>query len=270
MRLVSICTTIILLHFSLSAIGQIRPDKGWTLAAGWSEAQLGDQHSSPLLYQSDVLDLDARYTIPGKTYFEVGLRFQIGTIQAKRHRKRTGTLRETPSLFDETESFDYVANPFLSRFGGSLYTRLLWDIGNYSQLGLMAQVRYDLAGIAGDTWQYAMADIGPSYQYHRSIHPKGAVHFAASLPLAAIVMRPNWTFDPSLPDETNYFKGYLRTGTRFTSLHELQHPRISLGYQYQLPKGKTLGVKYQMQWLSYSEPRPLRIFEHGLQLSYSL
>ncbi len=270
MRLLSICCTIFLLHLSLSAVGQIRPDQGWTLTAGWTEAYLGDQHSSPLLYQSDVLDLDARYTIPGKTYFEVGIRVQVGTIQAQRHRKRKGTLHETPNLFEETESFDYVANPFFSRFGGRLYTRLLWKVGNYSQLGIMAQARYDLAGIAGDTWQFAMADIGPSYQYHRNVHPNGSVQFSASLPLVAFVVRPNWALDASLPDETNYFKGYLRTSTRFTSLHELQHPRLSFGYQYELPKGKSLAVSYQLQWLSYSQPRPLRMFEHGLQLSYSL
>lgn len=255
---------------SLPLLGQSNPQKGWTFAAGWTEGYLGDQHSSPLLYKSDVLDLDTRYTIPGKTFFEVGLQIQIGTIQAQRHRRRTGTLRETPNLFEETESFDYVANPFFSRFGGRLYTRLLWNVGENSQLGIMAQARYDLAGVAGDTWQFAMADIGPAYQYHREVHRKGAVRFAASLPLAAIIVRPNWAFDASLPDETNYFKGYLRTNTRFTTLHELQHPRISLGYQYQLPQGKTLGIDYRLQWLSYSQPRPLRMLEHGLQLSYTL
>lgn len=265
----SLFALLCILHFQELPAQEHAPE-GWAIAAGWTEAHIGDQHSSPLLYHSDALTLEGRYSSFGRAYFEVGLQFQIGTNQASRHRKRKGTFYETPNLYTPQESYDFVVNPFLSRVGGRFFARALWPLGQYSMLGLSTQIRYDMAGMAGDTWQFAVADIAPTYQYARSVHAKGSVQFSASLPLVALVVRPNWAYDASLPDETNYFKGYLRTGMRFASLDQLQNPRIRLGYTHQLPKEHALSIDYQLEWLSYREPRPLRMLEHGLRLSYFL
>ena len=265
----SLITLLFFLNLN-SLVAQQQAPEGWAIAAGWTEAHLADQHTSPLMYHSDVLTLEGRYSTFGKAFFEVGLQFQVGTNQARRHRKREGTFYEPPSLYDEQDTYDFVVNPFLSRVGGRLFARALWPIGQYSMLGISTQVRYYYAGMAGDTWQFAVADIAPAYQYSRSVHRNGSVQFSASLPLAAIVVRPNWAYDASLPDETNYFKGYLRTGTRFSSLNQLQNPRIRFGYTHQLPNDHALSVDYHLEWLSYSEPRPLRMLEHGLRLSYFL
>ena len=244
--------------------------QNWAVSAGWAASYIGDQHTSPLLYRSDALQVGGQYNFSGESRFEIGLQIQIGTNQAQRHRRREGTFYEIPSLFEPQESYDYVVNPFFSRLGGRFFARLHWPIGEYSQLGIKAQVRYDLAGMAGDTWKFAQAHLGPSYRYKRPLHSTGSLHFSAHLPLIATVVRPNWAVDASLPDETNYFKGYLRTSTRLTSLHDLQNPQVQLGYQYQLQRGKALRLDYQLEWLSYSQPRPLRMFEHGLRLSYLL
>ncbi|MGH1435262.1 MAG: hypothetical protein ACRBG0_12490 [Lewinella sp.] len=239
----------------------------WGITMGWSEAYVADQHTSPLLYRSDLLAIGGSYQRQAKSFLELSLLFQVGNHQAQRLGKRSGTFNETPDLFGNQESYDFVVNPFLSRISGFFNSRILWELSDHSRLGASINIRYDMAGMSGDTWQYAQADLAPEYQYQRPLFA-GQLQARFSLPIIGGIVRPNWAVDPSLPDETNYFKGYLRTGSSITSLHHLFNPRGQFSYQYPLPNGKTLGVAYHIAWLSYALPRPLRMFEQGLQLQY--
>lgn len=246
---------------------QTPSENRWGITTGWTEAAIGDQHISPLLYQSDVLHVGGLFQHRGKTFIEVALNFGIGTNQAQNLRYRKGTFRSTPDLYGEIESYDYKVNPFFSSFNGALQVKLLWTLNTQHQIGLRANTRYWLAGMAGDTWQYAQVDFGPAYQY---THPlfDGDIQVNIDLPLLAFVVRPNYGVDPSLSDETNYFKGFVRTGSSWATINEFVNPRVRAGYLYQFRNGKELGAYYKVQWTSFPEPRPVRIFEHGLDLVY--
>ncbi|GAB5551727.1 MAG: hypothetical protein Sapg2KO_13180 [Saprospiraceae bacterium] len=255
------------LLFTTTLWAQITPENRWGITAGWTEAAIGDQHISPLLYQSDVLNVGGLFQHRGQTFIEVSLKFGIGTNQAQNLRYRKGTFKETPDFYGEVESYDYVVNPFFSSFNGAFQLKLLWQIGTHHQLGVRANTRYWLTGKAGDTWQYAQFDIGPSYQYSYPIF-KGHIQADVDLPLLAYVVRPNYGVDPSLSDETNYFKGFLRTGASWATINEFINPNIRVGYLHQFQNGKELGAYYKLRWTSFPEPRPVRIFEHGFDLVY--
>ena len=77
--------------------------QNWAISAGWTESYIGDQHTSPLLYQSDALHLGGQYNFSGESRFEIGLQIQIGTNQAQRHRRREGTFYEIPSSVETLE-----------------------------------------------------------------------------------------------------------------------------------------------------------------------
>jgi hypothetical protein len=109
--------------------------------------------------------------------------------------------------------------------------------------------------------------LGPTFRYQLPFW-KGNIQLAAGLPLLATVVRPNWALDASLSDETNYFKGWLRTGTSIASLDKLFNPRIQAGYAFKLENGREIGAYYHLQWTAYAEPRPLRMFEHGVLATY--
>lgn len=241
----------------------------WGIKAGWTEAYISDQHMSPLLYQSDMLDVGGIYQKTEGTYLEIGLQVNVGTNQARQLGKRKGVFKEKVDINGEFESFDFTVNPFLSRFGTQFYIKTLFPVGGQGQLGFSLNFRYDFTGIAGDTWQYAQIDIAPEYQ-HTLLLPKGELQMAFGLPLLTGLVRPNWGIDPSLSDETNYFKGHVRLGSQITSVHEFFNPRFRVGYGLELNNGKTLMAQYHLTWTSYPEPRPLRMFEHGIGLVYFL
>lgn len=253
---------VLLPNFLLS-----QAENHWGITAGWSQAYVLDQHTSPLLYRSDLLNVGSSFQRSGKFLLELAVLLQLGNHQAHRLGKRSGTFNETPDLFGNQDSYDFVVNPTLSRFGGSFHLRVIKEITDHSSLGASINLRYDLAGMSGDTWQFAQVDFAPEYQYQRPIS-SGQIQARFSLPIVGGVVRPNWAVDPSLPDETNYFKGYLRTGSKMTSLRRLFNPRCQISYQNPLPNGNTLGITYQLAWLTYPDPRPLKMFEQGLQLQY--
>ncbi|MEM6380163.1 MAG: hypothetical protein AAF705_18360 [Bacteroidota bacterium] len=264
MRLQIIITTLLL---TSTLWGQNAPENRWGITAGWTEASIGDQHMSPLLYRSDVLNLGGLFQHRGKTFIEISLNVGIGTSQAQNLRRREGVFRETLDIYGEAETYDYVVNPFFSSFNGTLQVKFLWNLNEQHQIGFRANTRYWLAGMAADTWQYAQVDFGPSYQYNYPLF-NGTIQTAVDLPLLAFVVRPNYGVDPSLSDETNYFKGFVRTGASWASINEFVNPRIRAGYLYQFQNGKELGAYYHLQWTSFPDPRPVRIFEHGIDLVY--
>lgn len=237
------------------------------LRAGWTESHLYDEHASPLLYQSDMVNVSGLYQHRGDAFFELSLTLKLGTNQSRRFRQRTATLDDRPDINGQIETYEIKANPFLSMLDGQLGLRMLWPIGGYHHLGASINSRYILTGMGADTWQYAQLDVAPEYQFTYPVLG-GDVEASFSLPLLAGVVRPNYAFDPSLPDETNYFKGYLRTGTAVTSPHQLINPRARIGYLWHFNNGKSLGASYFASWMSYPDPRPVRMFENGVEATY--
>lgn len=239
----------------------------WGVTAGWTETFRADELASPLLYQADELMLGGMYQRRGRAFFEIGLQLNVGTIQAQRLGRRRGIYRSPVDLFGRREVDEYVVNPFLSSFGGHLRVRALWPVGRYQQLGFSVNTHYQGAGMGADFWQYAQLDLSPEYQFAYPLW-RGRVEAGLGLPLLAFVVRPNYAFDPSLSDETNYFKGYLRTGSRLTSVHEFLNPRLRVGYTFILADEKELGGHFHMTWTSLPDPRPLRSLAYGLAATY--
>ncbi|MEL7221562.1 MAG: hypothetical protein AAGJ93_09605, partial [Bacteroidota bacterium] len=103
-----ICLLFCLAFIATSLNSQVNfsKDHQWGMTAGWTEAYLADHHFSPLLYQSDVLQVGGIYQRDQQQFFEVSLSVQIGTIQARRLNRRKGTFYETPDLFGEQEAYD--------------------------------------------------------------------------------------------------------------------------------------------------------------------
>ena len=197
----------------------------------------------------------------------MALSISIGNNQPRQLGQRTATIEYLPDIYGHVDSDEIKANPFLSMLNGNLRLKMLWPVGNHHHLGASLNTRYTYTAIGIDTWQYGQVDLSPEYLFSYPFLD-GEVECSASLPLFAGVMRMNYAFDPSLPDETNYFKGYLRTGTRITSINELINPKIRAGYLWHFPNGRDLGAYYSASWLSYTDPRSVRMFENGIDVVY--
>lgn len=242
-------------------------DNGWGLEVGWQQLLLADRHASPLLYQSDALGIGGIYRGGFAPRWEISLHVQIGTNQAQALGQRIGTLDGSPDIYGEKESFDVKANPFLSFLGGQLGGGLSWPIGTRHRIGGQISLQYIQTGMGFDTWHYTQLDLSPTYSYYYPVGP-GQFRMDVSLPILTVVQRPTYAFDPSLPDEGNYYKAYLKEGTKFASLDQLINPQLQLGYNLSLRNGKRIGLHYQMSWMSYPDPRPVRMFGQGVNLIY--
>jgi hypothetical protein len=242
-------------------------NKQFGLKAGWTEAFIYDEHASPLLYQSDMLHLSGLYQRTGKLHFEIALQLKIGTHQARSLPQRKGAFPDNPDIYGNQEDFELKANPFFSMFQGALHIKALYPVSSHHQVGLSVNARYIYTGMGLDTWQYSQLDLAPEYRF---VYPiwSGDIQASFSLPLLAVVQRHNYAFDPSLPDLTNYYRGYLRTSTSITSINELVNPRIQAGYTWHFKDGRSLGVHYFASWTSFPSPRPLRMFENGVEAIY--
>lgn len=241
-------------------------DNGWGLEFGWQQLLLADHHASPLLYQSDALNIGGIYQGGYAPKWEISLNVQIGTNQAQSLGQRTGTLNGSPDIYGEKERFDVKANPFLSFLGGQLTGGLSWPIGTRHRVGTQISLEYIQTGMGFDTWHYTQLDLSPTYSYYYPLGP-GQFKLDFSLPILAVVQRPTYAFDPSLPDEGNYYKAYLKEGTKLASLDQFINPQLQLGYTMHLRNGKRIGLHYQLSWMSYPDPRPVRMLGQGLTLT---
>ena len=259
--LVSLLSAVLFSSFAQNANSQ------FGLKAGWTESFIYDEHASPLLYQSDMLNLSGMYHRQGKLYFEIVLNLKIGTNQARSFRQREGSLPDNPNIYGNPEDFELKANPFFSMFQGALHIKILYPVATHHQVGLSINTRYIYTGMGLDTWQYSQLDLAPEYRF---VYPvlSGDVQASFSLPLLAVVQRHNYAFDPSLPDVTNYYIGYLRTSTSITSINKLVNPRFQAGYTWHFKDGRSIGAHYFAAWTSFPSPRPLRMFENGVEAFY--
>jgi hypothetical protein len=239
----------------------------WWGEIGYTRSSMVDEHSSPLRYRGDLLSLSSAYQRSGSLMFELGLQIQVGSSQAPAVGRREGTFYDPIDFAGQQDSYDFIVNPLLSRLDVQLYAKIYHPLSAQHELGLQWTTRYTLAAAGGDALQFAHTDLAPAYRFTTGAWD-GRLQAEFALPLIGVVTRPNYGYDASLPDETNYFKGYLRTGTRVASLNQFFNPRIGFQYQWELSSGRTLGLVYRAQWLSCSFPRPYRQVEQGIHFQY--
>ena len=241
---------------------------GWGWQSGWTHTLIADQHTSPLLYQANALRLGGSYLRTGQTQLNIGLQFDVGTNQTARFGARTGTISSNPDIYGDQEFYEITANPFFSFLQGRFFVKSSWQLGANHRLGIAFNARHIFTGMGADNWHYTQLDLSPAYQYYRPIGSNGHLSASVQLPLLAFVVRPNYAFDPSQPDLTNYYLGYIRTGSAFTSVHELVNPTVQLGYHWGLDNGARASLQYRFSWTQYPEPRPMKLMENGLVFNY--
>lgn len=245
------------------------PAKGgrFGLSTGWMQSLLADQHASPLLYRANTAQVGMIYRYHSNFMFEVALSIAIGSNQSRRFGKRTTTVSDTPDIHGTPSSYEVELNPFLSMLNAELEIKMSWEMGNVHQLGVSFHARHFTTGIGGGTSYYTQLDLAPTYQYAQTLNNK-RLYANLSLPLVAALVRPTFSKDAALPDVTSYWWGYVKTNTRFTSIHQLLNPSAQIGLSWSLANGDDIGINYTGRWLSYPLPRPIRLFEHGLALNY--
>jgi len=252
--------------FTLLAQNENTPNQWWA-EVGYMRTTMLDEHSSPLLYRADMLSFRANFQRSSRLLFECDLHFQLGNNQAPAVGRRKGTFYEPIDFTGQKDSYDFIVNPLLSRLDGQFSVRIHYPLSDMHQIGLQWTTRYSLAGAGGDAMQFAHSDLAPSYRLQLASN-RGLWQATFALPLLGVVTRPNFAYDASLPDETNYFRGYLRTGTRLVSLGQFFNPRFTWGYQWTRLTGRTLGLIYRAQWLNCNFPRRYRQIEQGIHLQY--
>ena len=195
------------------------------LKAGWTQAFIGDQHTSPLLYHANMMNIGAIYQRQGPFFLEVALTVKIGNNQAQRFGKRTFNYENTPDIYGEIEIDEIPANPFLSILAGAFHVKTLWALNDQHQFGVSLNAKHIYTGMSLDDWHYTQLDLAPEYQFSYRLFD-GDIQASLSLPILAGVVRPNYAFDPSLQDLTSYYRGYVRTGSDIVSLNKLINPRF--------------------------------------------
>lgn len=261
----------ILLFFHLPVFTQVLEVPQHTgrfgIKSGWTHLLIGDQHASPLLYQANALNIGAIYQRRSNYLMSLSFTLSIGTNQATGFGKRVATVEGTPDIYGKVPDYQIEVNPFLSLLKGDLNFKMLWELADRHQLGASFNIRHLITGIGAGTSYYTQLDLAPEYQYD---HPIGKANFQAalSLPLMAAVVRPNFSKDASLPNVTSYWWGYVKTNTKITSIHRLFHPSARLGLVWQKQNGSDLGIHYTSRWMSYPLPRPIRIWEQSIAMSY--
>lgn len=260
------CTSI-----NISLFGQNQEEgtskQNFGIQAGWSQGLIYDQHTSPLLYQANMGNIGLVYQREADLFFEVSLNLSIGSNQSKAHGKRVATIYDPADIYGNVESYEIEANPTLSMMNTNLRLRLLWPLGDQHQVGASVNVNQIMAGLGAGTWHYSQIDVAPAYQFTHSTKVAD-FRVAFSLPIAAVVVRPNWSHDASLPDVTNYWWGFVKTNTKLTGIPQLFNPSVRLGLERELSNGHDIGFAYSASWRSYSNPRPMRMFVQGMDLFY--
>ncbi|MEM8528536.1 MAG: hypothetical protein AAGG68_28115 [Bacteroidota bacterium] len=237
------------------------------IKAGWSQGLIYDQHTSPLLYQANMANIGLSYHREADLFFEVALRMRIGSNQSKAHGKRVATIYDPADIYGNIDSYEVEANPTISMMNADLRLRLLWSLNEQHRVGASLNVNQIMAGLGAGTWHYSQLDVAPEYQFTHQTD-RADFHAAFSLPIAAVVVRPNWSHDASLPDVINYWWGFVKTNTQFTSLHQFFNPSLRLGTNWHLENGHDIGLNYFTSWRSYSNPIPMRMFEQGIEVAY--
>ena len=237
------------------------------IKTGWTQMLMADQHASPLLYRAHALNIGAIFQRRSNYLLSLSFTLSIGSNQAKGFGKRTATVEETPDIYGNIPSYQIEVNPFLSLLNGDLRVKMLWAIDEHHQIGASFNARHLITGIGAGTSYYTQLDLSPEYQFH---HPLGKADFQAafSLPVVAAVVRPNFSKDASLPDVTAYWWGYVKTNTKLIALDQLFQPSARLGLVWRRQNGADLGLHYTSRWMSYPLPRPIRIWEQSIAISY--
>lgn len=257
----------LLLGQILQGMGQSEANNHLGIQAGWTNIHLYDQHTSPLEYRAHALDIGLLYQGSSFPLFEVSLNFRMGTNQSKKHGKRVAILQETPDIYGNVSEYEIAVNPFLSMLKADLQMSVRWELNQHHSIGASFQGKHILAALGADSWHFTQVDIAPVYQVQYPIG-KDKVHGRFRIPLLAGIVRPNFARDASLPDEINYWKGYLRTNATITSIHQVFNPSAQIGFQKALTNGNTAGINYSLSLLTYPLPRPVKMLEQGLHFQY--
>lgn len=260
---------LLLTCVTFSALGQLVPGPQFGIYTGWKQYIFLDQLGSPNVYEANAVSLDGYLKKSGKLDFELLANLQLGNNQPQQIGVRKVIFEGVPDFNGDPEIVEARLNPFVSWFSFRVSGDLSKKIRPSQHLGISLTGEHLISGIAADDWYYTQIDLAPTYQYSYEIW-QFALTGKFKLPLLAWVVRPNYAIDPSLPDTENYWVGFVKTSSAFTSLNRLVNPQLAFELMWNRPGKASIGVTYEFAWRSYTHPRALRMATNELQLNFQL
>ena len=238
------------------------PDAELSISYLRGTQKLHDLQASPMIYFTDYNGVNLDYKrLKGANRWEFGVNAKTGSMIAPALGKREFQFE------GGGDSFFLVPTQYFGEVRAS-YLRLLTDKSSqesYLGLGLRDQIHY-ADGLAMNTWAMNQLTMAIRYSHFIKLGDRHQLAGDFQFPILALISRMPYSNVVSQPDKSQTF-AFLENG-KFTSAHQFQHPEIQIAYRYRLADRSSLSVSYNYDWMSYSQPQPIKKANHELALSY--
>ena len=247
---------LLLLGICLNARSQDSlTNKHLQLSLGYQHLRMMDKNVSPLVYASNNGQLQVGFTKEKKSNrWWIVTCVSVGSNQSSRFGKREATVFDDFDIHGERDSTLYELNPTLSYLGINLefdFSKARRGFGSKVYYGFKILERYQYSALGADTWFVNQISLMPSLHIGIIEKKRSQLVCNISFPLLSNIVRQPFAYDPSLP-EKSYFKAYLKTGSFFTSINQLQQLNTSLTSEHKLSNEHHLGVLFQFNWTRLS------------------
>ncbi|MEK6476263.1 hypothetical protein WJR50_01970 [Catalinimonas sp. 4WD22] len=243
----------------------------WQHQLGYEHILLSDQQNSPLLYQSNNLNIATDFlSVREASQHKISIQFSLGNNQSKRHGQRVATLSDPVDMYGVQESWETEANPSLSLVNINLSYAYLSKLslgGTSLYLGAEISDNFYQTGIGLDNWFFNGLSLGPKLAKTFN-HKKLSFPLEISFPLIAAITSTPYAKDPSKPVDS-YFTPYLQE-TRIALPDQFRRLNFSLSVRITTHEEKvhSLGVMYQFYGLGYYYYEPLRMISNSFSIVY--
>ncbi|MFD2200832.1 hypothetical protein [Shivajiella indica] len=258
-----ICTVFLCLGRGMS-IAQESKSHGAEASLGITRGtnKLHDWQASPMQYftNSNGLKGDYRRITPRNLWY-FGFEAGMGEMIA-------------PALGKRQFRFEEGGEPFYlvpTLYQGMLFAQYLRKVSTHSKntsyLGLKISDSFFYAdGLAMNIWTMNLLEFSSNYTFIRKFGERHQIEGNISIPLVASVARMPFSNVVSQPDKSQS-RAFLE-GAEWEFLGKYVHPEIGIAYQYALSKRNSIRFTYRYQWLSYDQPRSIKMSDHQIGLAY--
>lgn len=232
-----------------------------------------DKHASPLLYKTGIAPvIGCSYQHQGRSsFFSVGVAASIGKAEPSRFGSRY--YASAPGDAD-ADSFN-LSSLFVSARLSILYLRKLVTAGSGKctvWLGGQLQESAEYADAVADyPWLLNDISISPAIKTQYQLNRKNFLEFSFRVSALSLLSREIYALFPKSSSQNNV-ESFFRQGTILCSVNQFQRVQLHAGYHLAVSKRMLLEGSYGLQWLHYSEPKPVSALDirYGLTLQYLL
>lgn len=226
-----------------------------------------DQQASPLRYTGTIRPLYGlsyrRRT--SDSQFNLRLSGGLGTMNPERFGPRTYS-----TTFDDGKPFSYQISSalyqvnleagYLRRIGGPEPGRLnTWVGGSVSESLLYADE------VANFPWVINTATLSPVVQTDYAFANHHSLTLRVDMAVIGLITRAIWANFPKSTSDNNV-AAYFRQGTHPATANRLGNVNVQLGYSYRISPRLSVGTTYRARYLSYPDPRPVRLLNSSLMV----